>query len=66
MERVPTLYEEVRSGKIGAAGAAGGRGLAVIVDDQAQSSLKKKSSFQQPSLFDSAKKTTETVLARRE
>ena len=62
LKRVPKLYEATRRGKLAEMfKAEGNRGPQVVGE---AASLRKKYSFQQPSLFDFAKKRREIVLAR--
>ncbi len=63
VERVPTLYEEVKKGQVQAFGREQqGRGV-VVVYSQHSSSLKQQG-FQQPALFDFAKQRHSVVLVR--
>lgn len=62
LKRVPKLYEAMRRGKLAEMlKAEGNRGPQVV---GGAPSLRKKYAFQQPSLFDFAKKRREIVLAR--
>ena len=65
MERVPQLYEEIKTGRLQKLqpGEAP-RGVVVLSGDQDNNFLKKKSPLQQPALFDFAKQTRVTVLVR--
>ena len=62
LERVPKLYEAMRKGELAKLfKTEGGRGPHVVGE---AASLRKKNGFQQPSLFDFAKKRRELVLVR--
>jgi WD40 repeat protein len=61
--RVPSLYEEVKTGELQTFGrAADERALVVISTKQGARSLARKTSIQQPSLFDFSKKKRDVTL----
>lgn len=65
VERVPKLYQEVKSGKVQSFNKGDkSRGEVIYMGDKVNSSLKKKHDFQQPSLFDFSRKKTDAVVTR--
>jgi hypothetical protein len=62
VERVPTLYEEVRAGQVQSFSRGGEqRGVVVLVSPES-SSLQWRSALQQPALFDFSQRTREVAL----
>jgi uncharacterized caspase-like protein len=65
VERVPQLYEEIKTGHLQKfSPGETSRGVVVVSSDSDNASLKKKSPLQQPALFDFAKQSRVTVLVR--
>jgi WD40 repeat protein/uncharacterized caspase-like protein len=64
VERVPVLYDEVKAGRVKEFGRGKGARALVVVSGKRES-MKKKSRYQQPSLFDFSKDQRQVTLTRQ-